>query len=106
MKRIVAAALALAALASSAQAAPICIDSIRIRSTTVPDSKHILFHMTDGTTWSNALRNSCPALRFNGFVYSPVGSREVCENLQTVYSIDDGSPCMLGKFTKVPKKTA
>jgi len=94
------AAVTLFASATSAIAAPVCLDSLRIRNTSIPDAKHIVFHMTDGTTWSNELKNRCPGLRWNGFVYEPFAGRDVCENLQTVVTIWDNQPCMLGKFTK------
>ncbi len=107
MKRTVAAILAgvVAATAVPAAAGPICLDIVRIRSTTVPDAKHILFHMYDGTVWRNTLKNACPGLIFNGFVYAPTNSREVCENLETLRVIQDNEVCMLGSFTKDPPKT-
>ena len=105
MKKIAIVAAALAAFTTQAVAAPICIDSFRIRTTTVPDANHIVFHMIDGTNWKNTLRHSCPGLVFNGFVYEPFAGRDVCENLQTIRVIDDGSFCLLGTFAKEPKKT-
>jgi hypothetical protein len=98
-------ALILIATTTSALATPVCLDSYRIKTTTVPDSKHILFHMIDGTVWRNELKAACPGLRFNGFVYAPTASRSVCENLQTIRVIDDGSPCLLGRFEKVSSPT-
>jgi hypothetical protein len=106
MKKVLAVVLltAFAATSVPAVAASVCLDTVRIKSTSVPDAHHIIFHMIDGTQWSNALKNACPGLRFNGFVYEPFADRQVCENLQTIRVLQDHSICMLGAFTKLPPK--
>jgi hypothetical protein len=92
---------AVAFTAASAAARPICLDSHRIDHTKVPDSRHIVFYMQDGSQWSNELKASCPGLKFNGFIYHPFADREVCENMQTIRVIQDRSVCMLGGFTNL-----
>jgi hypothetical protein len=98
----VAAALAALTVATSAGAAPVCLTSYLIQNTTIPDSHTILFHMKDGTTWRNTLRNSCPDLKWYGFVYVVSGTTEVCENLLAVRTIYTGETCLLGAFTREP----
>jgi len=102
MKKFVTALIAFgltAATASSAMAAT-CLDTTRIRNTHVVDARNIEFKMYDGTTWNVSLKNACPGLRFNGFVYRPFAGREICENAQTIRVLQSGETCMLGGFTK------
>jgi len=101
MKKMILAAALFAATTAQAIAAPVCLDSLAVRNTSIPDARHIVFHMRDGSVWSNELRNSCPGLKWNGFVYEPFAGRDVCENLQTVRALWDNQTCMLGSFTKV-----
>jgi hypothetical protein len=97
-----AATLAACSWATPVSAAPVCLDNYRIESTSIPDSRTIIFHMRDGTAWRNTLKNSCPNLRFSGFVYKDRGGvSEYCANLTVVRVIDSGEPCMLGEFSKV-----
>ncbi len=53
--------------------------------------------------WRNTLKNPCPGLRFNGFVYTIRGD-QVCGNMQTIRVLQTQEICMLGPFTKVEKK--
>jgi hypothetical protein len=103
MKGLVLAAClaALSAAAASAQPAPanVCLRSIDIDRTSVPDSQTILFHMRDGRIWKNALVGSCPDLKFDGFEYAPLPSGEICGNMQSIRVIRSGAVCLLGPFT-------
>jgi hypothetical protein len=96
-------ALAAAALVACAtlpaKASPVCLETFRIDHTSVVDSKNILFHMKDGKVWHNALKNSCPALNFHGFVMDVHGADTVCSNQQAIKVLDSGQVCMLGEFT-------
>jgi hypothetical protein len=94
------AAAALAAVAAlPAQAAPVCLETFRIDHTHVVDSQNVLFYMKGGKVWHNALKNSCPALNFHGFVMNVRGGDTVCSNQQSIKVIDSGQVCMLGEFT-------
>jgi hypothetical protein len=106
MKRYTTALAALAAcVALPAQASPVCLETFSIDHTSVVDSKNILFHMKDGKVWHNALRNSCPALNFHGFIMNVRGGNDtVCSNQQSIKVIDSGEVCMLGEFTPVEPK--
>ena len=82
-----------------APAGNVCIDTMRIDHTTVPDSRTILFHMRDGKIWKNTLRQSCSGLKFYGFSYSPTPPHQLCSNMETIRVIQQGTVCMLGAFT-------
>jgi len=105
MKQLLRAAALLALVSGPALAQPeaapagVCIDTLRIDHTSVPDKRTILFHMQGGKVWKNTLRQDCPGLRANGFSYAPTPPHQICSNLQTIRVIRTGSVCMLGAFT-------
>lgn len=108
MKRAIGAALlaafGLATFAGPADAAgarskPVCIRSIDIDHTKVPDSRTILFYMKDGKVWKNTLMNDCVGLKFDGFIYSPTPPGDICDNMQTIRVLRLGTVCMMGAFT-------
>jgi hypothetical protein len=83
-----------------AQAAPVCLQTIRIDHTSVVDSKSILFHMKGGQIWKNTLLNSCPGLNFHGFsMVIRGGDDTVCSNQQSIRVLESGEICMMGEFT-------
>ncbi len=111
---IVAAAFAALGLAASTghagvaetTAKPVCIHSRDIDHTVVPDSRTILFYMRGGKIWKNTLVNDCVGLKFDGFVYAPTPPDEICDNMQTIRVVRQGSVCMMGAFTPyTPPKT-
>jgi len=93
-------------LATSATAAPVCLQSYLIQNTSIPNSHTILFHMKDGTVWRNTLRNSCPDLKWYGFEYDVHGPEEICDNLQSIRIIHTVETCLLGAFTREPSAHA
>ena len=95
-------ALALALLATPALADPVCLRSMDIERTSVPDSRTILFRMKDHTVWKNTLMADCPSLRFNGFIYNASPDGRICGNLQSIRVIHTGAVCLLGPFTPGP----
>ena len=94
--------LATFAVAAAAAAAPVCLQTQYIQDTSIPNSHTILFHMKDGTTWRNTLRNSCPDLKWYGFTYVLHGPNEICENLLAIRTLYTGETCLLGPFTQEP----
>jgi len=98
----IASALAALTIATSAEAAPVCLLTDRIQNTTVLDSRTILFHMKDGTTWRNTLRNSCPDAKWYGFTYVLHGPEEICDNLLAIRTLYTSQTCLLGPFTREP----
>ncbi|HVP85459.1 MAG TPA: hypothetical protein VMS78_12125 [Rhizomicrobium sp.] len=104
-----AAALALAATAASAQPATVsssgnvCLKTILIDHTETPDTRTILFFMKNGTAWKNTLKSDCIGLRQNGFVYGPTPPDQVCGNFQVIQAIQTKSVCVLGPFTPYEK---
>jgi len=86
-----------------------CVDTVRIRSTTVVDDRTIDFTMTDGTVLRNTMQNSCPGLGFEqAFSYSTSINRLCNVDIITVLNqgggISRGASCGLGMF--VPVKPA
>jgi hypothetical protein len=103
-------AAALCAATAFAQPVPagpanVCLQTIDIDTTTVPDANTILFHMKDGRIWKNTLVNACPELGFNGFEYVSRPSGEICGNLQSIRVIHSGAVCLLGPFTAYASPT-
>ena len=79
----------------------VCIDPSMIDSTTFPDNKTILFHMTGGKVriWRNDLPRECPGLTFERGIAYEIRGGEICSNMQVVYVINRWTPCFLGPFT-------
>jgi hypothetical protein len=103
-------ALVAPALADTGGAGPekpggnVCLKTSMIDTTKVIDSRTLDFRMRDGTVWRNALVNQCPSLKFYGFVYS-TNYPEICGNMQSIRVLRSREVCMLGTFTKLPKKS-
>ena len=96
---ITALALACMAIATPAMADKQCLDMRDIVSSKSSDGKVMVFKMKDGRTLLNHLRGSCPDLKFNGFAWqSHSGDTKVCENEQTLVTLESQQICTLGKF--------
>jgi hypothetical protein len=97
--------------ASVSSSGNVCLKTIQIDHTVVPNEHTILFYMKDHKVWQNTLKGGdCVGLRFNGFVYAPTPPDQICGNLQTIRAIQTGSVCMMGSFTPyegqvMPSKT-
>ena len=107
---VAALAMAAAQTASAAEASqthrPICLNTVQIDHTEVPDNSTILFYMHGGKVWKNTLRFPCPGLRFGPFAYSPdPAGGQICENILWFFRnldslpLQGGSVCSLGPFT-------
>jgi hypothetical protein len=84
--------------------APVCIRSIDIDHTKVPNDHTILFFMKDGKIWSTTLRSACPELRFNGFAYGPTPPVEICSSIQTIRVLRSGAVCELGPLVPATRQ--
>lgn len=109
---VAALAAVLAACASpepAAQSASIqnsCINPTEIRKQTIVSDQEIRFELRNGEVWANALPRTCPGLKFQqGFTWDVRGTL-VCSNQQTIYVKDDGTPCQLGEFARLPGATS
>jgi hypothetical protein len=95
----------LPALAEEASHKSVCIRTMDIDHTEIPDDSTILFYMHHHKVWKNTLISRCVALKNNtrGFTYSPTipGSNEICSNLFTIRVNDTGETCLPGEFTPV-----
>jgi len=95
----------LPALADEASHKSVCIRSMDIDHTEIPNDTTILFYMHHHKVWKNTLVAPCTTLKNStrGFTYSPTtpGSNEICSNLFTIRVNDTGETCLPGEFTPV-----
>ena len=79
-----------------------CINPTEITRQTIVSDQEIQFHLRNGETWVNRLPRACPGLKFQqGFSWEVHGTL-VCSNQESIRVKDDGTPCMLGEFARVP----
>jgi len=79
----------------------VCLDGYRIDHTKAVDDQTIIFHMKNGTSYSNTLKNHCPGLRMFGFSYVTTPPDKICGNLQSIRVLHTGSVCLLGPFVPI-----
>jgi hypothetical protein len=80
----------------------LCLDVRKIDNTESKDGKILTFHMHDGTVLQNHLKQQCDGLIFGGFVWGVEGSdNQVCEDTQTLRTLQTNELCVLGKFDPV-----
>ncbi len=92
--------------AQSASIQNSCINPTEIRKQTIVSDQEIRFELRNGEVWANTLQRACPSLKFQqGFTWDVRGTL-VCSKQQTIYVKDDGTPCQLGEFAKLPAETA
>jgi len=77
----------------------VCLQTVMIDHTSIPDDNTILFHMRDHKVWKNTLPFSCPGLKIEGGFEYETRIDEICSNLQTIRVLRERSVCMLGAFT-------
>ncbi|RYG27548.1 MAG: hypothetical protein EON93_20335 [Burkholderiales bacterium] len=80
-----------------------CIRPAEIARQDIVSDEEIRFEMRNGDVWVNKLPRKCPSLKFQGGFTWDVRGMMVCSNEQTIYVKDDGTPCQLGAFTRLPK---
>jgi hypothetical protein len=89
----------------NAASTPVCLSSLHIQRTEVPDDRTILFYMRDHSVWKNTLVQKCPGLSLDsrGFTYEPTdpGADSICGNLVTIRTNTNHLVCSLGAFSKV-----
>ena len=82
-----------------------CINPTRIREQKILSDREIQFTLNNGEVWLNTLPRACPSLKFQGGFTWEVRGTQVCSNQQIIYVREDGTPCQLGTFTRVPAVT-
>lgn len=87
----------------SASIANSCINTANITRQDIVSDEEISFEMRNGDVWVNKLPRKCPSLKIQGGFTWDVRGMMVCSNEQTIYVINDGTPCQLGAFTRLPK---
>ena len=78
----------------------VCLDPQDIKGTQAKDSRTILFHMRDGTTWRNTLVAPCPSLMSQNSWTQRVHNDRICANQQQITIAQTGEVCRLGAFTR------
>lgn len=101
MKAIIAAIALIAAAATPASAAHMCVQTRDIVSTDSRDGKLMTFKMRDGRVLVNHLQGVCSDLRFEGFAWNVPGTQDICEFQQTLHVLRSAQSCVLGKFDLV-----
>jgi hypothetical protein len=104
MKTIIATIALIAAAATPASAAHMCVQARDIASTDSRDGKLMTFKMRDGRVLVNHLQGVCSDLRYEGFVWNVPGTEDICENQQSLHVLRSGQTCVLGKFDIVKDK--
>ncbi len=79
-----------------------CINPARIAKQEIVSNEEIRFTLNNGEVWTNTLPRACPGLRMQGGFTWQVHGAQVCSNQQTIYVLNEGTPCQLGNFTRVP----
>jgi hypothetical protein len=79
-----------------------CINPTQITKQEILSDQEIRFELNNGEVWVNHLPRTCFSLkRQGGFTWAVTGTL-VCSNEQTIYVREDGTPCQLGEFTRLP----
>lgn len=81
-----------------------CIRPVEIQKQTIVSDEEIRFELRNGDIWANKLPHACPGLKLQGGFSWKVHGDLVCSNQQTIYVLEDGTPCQLGEFTKLPEQ--
>ena len=90
------------ASAVTASANHSCINPTQIRKQTIVSDQEIQFELNTGEVWVNRLPRACSGLKFQqGFSWEVRGTL-VCSNEQMIQVKDEGTPCMLGEFARLP----
>ncbi len=94
---------AASATADTADTKSVCLHTMQIKRTEIPDNNTMLFYMNDGSVWKNTLVDTCFGLKQStqGFTWNISPNDEVCSNLQSIRVNDTHATCLLGAFTKV-----
>ncbi len=91
--------------ATSASISDSCINPTHIKEQKILSDQEIQFTLDNGDVWLNRLPRTCPSLKFQGGFTWEVRGTLVCSNEQIIYVREDGTPCQLGAFTRVPAAT-
>jgi hypothetical protein len=87
---------------NTASIANSCINPTEITKQEIVSDQEIRFELRNGQVWMNRLPRTCFSLkRQGGFTWAVTGTL-VCSNEQTIYVREDGTPCQLGEFTRLP----
>src|SRR5262245_53367792 len=111
--RVGVAAIVLVGLASSCTSAQptktasiqnSCINPTDITKQTVVSDQEIRFELRNGEQWVNRLPRACHGLKFQQAFSWEVRGMLVCSNQQRITVKDEGTPCLLGEFARLPSE--
>lgn len=88
--------------AGSASIENSCINPTEITGQEIVSDQEIRFELRNGETWVNHLPRRCPGLKSQGAFNWEVRGTLVCSNQQRITVKDDGTPCLLGEFARLP----
>ncbi|HEY7799723.1 MAG TPA: hypothetical protein VIA80_13220, partial [Hyphomonadaceae bacterium] len=81
-----------------------CINPTEIIRQEIVSDQELRFELRNGEVWVNRLPRVCPGLRSQqGFSWDVRGTL-VCSNQQRITVKDEGTPCMLGAFARLPSE--
>ena len=79
-----------------------CINPTEIKRQKVLSDQEIQFELRNGEVWVNRLPRVCPGLKIQqGFSWEVRGTL-VCSNQEMIRVKEEGTPCLLGEFAKLP----
>jgi hypothetical protein len=82
-----------------------CINPTEIAKQKVLSDQEIQFELRNGEVWINHLPRVCPGLKFQqGFSWEVRGTL-VCSNQEMIRVKEEGTPCMLGEFRRLPPQS-
>ena len=82
-----------------------CINPTEIRKQKVLSDQEIQFELRNGEVWINHLPRVCPGLKFQqGFSWEIRGTL-ACSNQEMIRVKEEGTPCMLGEFLRLPPQS-
>jgi hypothetical protein len=79
-----------------------CINPTEITRQEIVSDQEIRFELRNGEMWVNRLPRTCPGLKSQGGFVWDVRGTLVCSNQQRITVKDEGTPCLLGEFAKLP----
>ena len=82
-----------------------CINPTEISKQTIVSDQEIRFELRNGENWVNRLPRACHGLKFQQAFSWEIRGTLACSNQELIRVKDEGTPCMLGEFAKLPAET-
>ncbi|HEX5005950.1 MAG TPA: DUF6491 family protein [Hyphomonadaceae bacterium] len=82
-----------------------CINPTEITKQKVLSDEEIQFELRNGEVWINHLPRACPGLKFQQAFSWEIRGTLACSNQEMIRVKDEGTPCMLGEFLRLPPQS-